>query len=139
MVCEAVVVLPHASVAVHVLVTEYSVAQGPGVVRSLNLRVVGPQPSDDVGPENTGVAGHWIVSFAPTPVITGIVLSSTVMVCEAVTVLPQASVAVHVLVTEYSVVQGPGVVTSLNVRVVCPQASEEVGIENAGVVGHWIV
>ena len=60
-VCEAVVVLPHASVAVHVLFTVYSIAQAPGVVRSLNLRVVGPQPSDEVGVENTGVAGHWIV------------------------------------------------------------------------------
>jgi hypothetical protein len=69
-------------------------------------------------------------------VITGTVLSSTAMVCEAVTVLPQASVAVHVLVTLYSVAQGPVVVTSLDVKVVGPQSSEEVGAENTGVAGH---
>jgi hypothetical protein len=66
----------------------------------------------------------------------GSVLSSTVMVCEAVTVLPQASVAVHVLVTLYSVAQTPGVLTSLNVRVVGPHPSVAVGEENTGVAGH---
>ncbi len=68
--------------------------------------------------------------------ITGRVLSSTVMVCEAVVVLPQASVAVHVLVTLYSVAQAPGVVTSVKVNVVVPQPSLEVGEENTGVAGH---
>ena len=58
MVCEAVTVLPQPSVAVHILVTLYSVAQGPGVVISLAVNVVGPQPSEAVGVENEGVAGH---------------------------------------------------------------------------------
>jgi hypothetical protein len=75
-----VTVLPQASLAVHVLVTLYSVAQTPGVVTSLNVRVVGPHPSVAVGEENTGVAGHWIVSGPATPLIEGSVLSSTVIV-----------------------------------------------------------
>ena len=58
MVCDAVTLLPQASLAVHVLVTLYSVAQGPGVVTSVKVKIVDPQPSDEVGPENTGVAGH---------------------------------------------------------------------------------
>ena len=57
-VCVAVTVLPHTSVAVHVLVMLYSVPQGPGVVTSLDVSIVGPQPSEEVGVENTGVAGH---------------------------------------------------------------------------------
>ena len=80
MVCEAVTVLPHASVTVHVLVILYSVAHTPVVVTSLNVRVVGPHPSVAVGEENTGVAGHWIVSGPPTPLIEGSELSSTVIV-----------------------------------------------------------
>jgi hypothetical protein len=62
--------------------------------------------------------------------MTGGVLSSTVIVCAAVAVLPQASVAVHVLVMEYSPAQAPGVVTSLNVSVAVPHASLAVGDEN---------
>ena len=91
----------------------YWVEQVPGMVASVKVKVAAPQPSLAVGLENTGVAGQYMVSLAPTPVMTGWVLSSTVMVCEAVVVLPQASVAVHVLVMLYSVAQAPGVVTSL--------------------------
>ena len=46
-----------------------------------------PQPSLAVGEENTGVAGQKIVALGPTPLIEGRVLSSTVIVCEAVVVL----------------------------------------------------
>ena len=76
----AVDILPHASLAVHVLVTVYSLAQLPGVVASSNVNVRGPHASDAVGDENEGVAGHSIVPSAPTPLITGAVLSSTVIV-----------------------------------------------------------
>ena len=60
----------------------------PGVVASLEVNEAAPQPSLAVGELNDGVAGQKIVSLAPTPVITGWVLSSTVMVWEAVAVLP---------------------------------------------------
>ena len=49
----------------------------------------------------------------------------------AVAVLPQASVAVNVLVTVYSLAQVPGVVASLEVIVTVPQASVAVGVPNA--------
>jgi hypothetical protein len=117
-VCEAVVVFPHASVAVHVLVTEYALGHVitfstfpiklispelillPDVVASLNVSDDVPQASLVVGVENDGEAGQLMIAFAPTPLITGAVLSITVMVCDAVAVLLQASVAVHFLVTE---------------------------------------
>jgi hypothetical protein len=98
-VCEAVELLPHASVAVQVLVTLYSLAQLPGDVASANVIDDVPHASEAVGLLNVGVAGHSIVECPPTPLITGGVVSSTVMVCEAVELLPHASVAVHVLVT----------------------------------------
>ena len=57
------------------------------------------QPSFVVGVENEGVAGQLIVEAPPT-LIVGDVTSITVIICDAVAVLPQTSVAVHVLVTE---------------------------------------
>ena len=59
-----------------------------------------PHASDAVGTENTGEFGQETEPAAPTPLMTGAVLSVTVIVCDAVVVLPQASVAVHVLFTE---------------------------------------
>ena len=62
------------------------------------------------------------------------------MVCEAVETLPQASVAVHVLVTLYDPAQRPGVVTSADVSVnALPQASTAVATANTGVAGQLIV
>ena len=49
-----------------------------------------------------GAAGHSIVEADGSEEITGAVLSSTEIVCEAVEELPHASVAVQVRVTEYS-------------------------------------
>jgi hypothetical protein len=49
-------------------------------------------------------------------VIEGAVLSSTVMVCEAVEKLPQSSRAVQVLVMMYSCGQFPSVLTSSKVK-----------------------
>ena len=63
-------------------------------------------------------------------------LSSTVIVCAAVVVLPQPSFAVHVLLTLYSVAQAPFVVISAEVNVVLPQPSLAVGELNIGVAGH---
>ncbi len=56
------------------------------------------QASVAVGEAKAGVAGQVIVVGAGRADITGGVLSSTFMVCVAVDVLPQASVAVKVLV-----------------------------------------
>ena len=59
-----------------------------------------PQLSEAVAVANTGVAGQLIVVTAGKAAITGAVTSCTFIVCEAVEVLLQASLAVQVLVTE---------------------------------------
>ena len=62
------------------------------------------------------------------------------MVCEAVEELPQASVAVHVLVTLYDPAQAPLVVASTEVKVNAdPQASVAVATAKTGVAGQSIV
>jgi hypothetical protein len=100
-VCEAVDVLPQASVAVHVLSIVYLQGQLPAVVTSLNVSSgAGSQLSDAVGVVHDVLAGHSMVVGAGRALITGGVVSSTFIICEAVDVLPQASVAVHVLVME---------------------------------------
>ena len=48
---------------------------------------------------NDGVPVHSIVDGAGNEEITGGVVSLTLIVCDAVAVLPHASLAVHVLVT----------------------------------------
>jgi hypothetical protein len=97
---EAVDELPHESVAVQVLVTEYEPAHEPLVVTSeINVKAE-PQASVAVATANTGVAGQSIVEFAGKAAITGAVYL-TLIVCEAVDELPHESVAVQVLVTEY--------------------------------------
>ena len=57
---------------------------------------------------NDGVSGHSMVAAAGTEVNTGAVLSVTVITCEAVAVLPHASVAINVLVRVYSLAHVPG-------------------------------
>jgi hypothetical protein len=64
------------------------------------VSVTALQASLVVGVVKTGVAGHITVLAAGSAPITGGVLSITVMVCDAVVVLLQASFAVQVLVTE---------------------------------------
>jgi hypothetical protein len=64
-VCEAVDELPHESVAVQVLVTEYEPAHEPLVVTSAEVNVKAePQASVAVATANTGVAGQSIVEVA---------------------------------------------------------------------------
>ena len=76
MVCDAVDVLPQASVAVHVLVTLYDPAQAPAVVTSLDVSVKAlPHASVAVATANTGVAGQSIVVAAGNAAITGAVTS----------------------------------------------------------------
>jgi hypothetical protein len=62
------------------------------------IDTVGSQLSVAVGVPGAGTASHCAVVFAGTNVNTGAVLSTTVIVCDAVVVLLQLSVAVHVLV-----------------------------------------
>ena len=100
MVCEAVAVLPQASVAVQVRVTEYEPPHEPGVVTSAKVNVAAPQASVAVGVANDGVAGQLIVVRPGNAEIVGAVMSRTVIVCEAVDVLLQPSTAVQVRVTE---------------------------------------
>ena len=65
----------------------------------MNVTVALPQASDAVGVAKDGVAGQLIVVAAGNADNVGGVLSITVITCEAVAVLPHASVAVNVLVT----------------------------------------
>ncbi len=140
-VCALVDTLPHKSVAVHVRVTLYDPAHAPLVVTSAKVKLnVLPHPSDAVAVANTGVAGQLIVEVAGKAAITGAVISCTLIVCEAVEALPQASVAVHVLVTLYEPAQAPLVVTLIKVKLrELPQASDAVAIVNDGVAGQFIV
>ena len=92
--------LPQASVAVQVRVTEYEPGHEPGVVASLKAKVAAPHASDAVGVVNSGTAGQLIVVRPGNVEITGAVTSRTVIVCEAVTELLQPSTAVHLRVTE---------------------------------------
>ena len=67
----------------------------------MNVNVtVDPQASVAVAVAKLGVAGQEIVLGAGNAAITGAVVSVTLIVCDAVDTFPQASVAVHVLVTE---------------------------------------
>ena len=138
-VCDAVAVLPQASVAVNVLVRVYSLAHAPLVVTSADVMVTAPQASLAVAVAKDGVSGHSMVVAAGNALNTGAVLSSTVIVCDAVAVLPQASVAVNVLVRVYSLAHAPLVVTSADVMVTAPQASLAVAVAKDGVSGHSMV
>ena len=72
MVCVAVELLPHASVAVHVLVTLYWPAHAPFVVTSAEVNVnAEPHASTAVAVANTGVAGQLMVVAAGKAAITG--------------------------------------------------------------------
>jgi len=72
--------------------------------------------------------------------MTGAVISCTLIVCDAVALLPQSSVAVQVLVTLYSPAQAPKVVTSLKTRLkALPQASVADAISKEGVAGQLMV
>ena len=89
---------------------------------------------------NDGVSGHSMVAAAGTEVNTGAVLSVTVITCEAVAVLPHASVAINVLVRVYSLAHVPGACASLvEVMLTVPHASLAVGVPNDGVSGHSMV
>src|SRR6185369_15436373 len=85
----------------------------------------------------TGTAGQLTGVTCVAQVIVGGVLSWDTMVALQVAVLPQSSVAVHVLVTLKLPGHVPGVVTSENVTVtLASQASVAVGGVNTGNAGQ---
>jgi hypothetical protein len=76
MICEATEEFPHASVAVHVLVTLYAPAHAPLVVASTKVRLNAlPHASVAVAVAKTGVAGQLIVDGAGSAAMTGAVIS----------------------------------------------------------------
>lgn len=140
-VCDAVEKLPHASVAVHVLVTLYDPAHVPLVVTSEGTSVNElPHASVAVACAKTGTAGQVIVVGAGSDAMTGAVISWTFIVCDAVDELPHASVAVHVRFTLYEPAHVPVVVTFAKVNVIAlPHTSVAVACVNEGVAGQLIV
>src|SRR5262249_57061962 len=82
-------------------------------------------------------AGHSMVVGPGSPLITGLVLSSTLIVWLAVEVFPHASVAVQVRTCTTGQVP---LVASANVSVgLASQASVAVGVVKLGTAGHSMV
>ena len=137
-VLDAVAVLPQASLAVHVLVCE---REHPLLVTlpSFEVIVVLPQASvADAVPSaaliSAAVGLQPSVVVVPPVVTTGAVLSGVqVIVLDAVAVLPQASLAVNVLVCEREHVLLV-ILPSLEVIVVLPQASVAVAEPSAALI-----
>jgi uncharacterized membrane protein YdcZ (DUF606 family) len=93
-------------------VIEYSFTHDPGVITSTKVKAGVPQLSVAVGVVHDGVKEHSMVEGAGKAEMVGGVLSSKFITCEVVAVFPQASVATHVLVIVYSLVQAPDTVAS---------------------------
>ena len=103
------------------------------------MATVASQASVAVGATHTGTAGQLIGVVCAAQVIVGAVTSRTTIVALQVAVLPQSSVAVHVLVTLYVPAHEPWVVASDIVIVTVPsQASVAVGAFQVGVAGQSI-
>jgi len=108
------------------------------VVTSAKLNIGVPQLSVVVGVVHDGAPEHSIVVGPGRPEITGGVVSSTLMDCDAVEVLPQPSSAVQVRVTVYSFGQEPFVVTSAKLNIGVPQLSVTVGVAQESIPEHSI-
>jgi hypothetical protein len=150
---EAVPVLPHASVTVHVLVTEWvhpdpvSAPRVPVALRPVEqLSVTEAVPNALLMSVADGL--HRAIVEGAVRVITGLVVSRVKLtVCEAVPMLPHASVTVHVFVTEWvhpAPVSAPRVPVAaspdeqLSVTDAVPKAplmSEAEGLHNVRAVG----
>ena len=122
-------------------VTLYVPAHAPFVVTSLDVSVNAlPHASVAMATANTGTAGQLIVDVEGSGAITGASVSITCIVCEPVDALPQASVAVQVLVMLYDPAQAPFEVTSFEVSIKSlPHPSVAVAIANTGLDGQLIV
>src|SRR5688572_30894717 len=95
-----VAALPAQSIAVQVLVTVPTPHASRVVTSEKLITTAGSQLSLTVGAVKDAVAGHSMVASAPSPLNTGGVVSSIVIVCETgVAALPAQSIAVQVLVT----------------------------------------
>ena len=110
-------------------------AQVPGVVVSTKLTVAVPQLSVAVKVAAAGISAEQdtvnaAVGNAPTKV--GATSSFTVMVCVCTVVLPQSSVAVHVLLIVKLFAQSPGSVSCVKVTTAFPQLSVAVICAAAG-------
>jgi hypothetical protein len=139
MVCTAVAVFPQPSFAVHVRVNVYAFGHGPATVASTKVNVGVPQLSVAVGVSHMGVSEHSILVTPGKPLITGGVVSSTLITWLAVAVFPQPSFAVQVRVIVYSFGHDPATVASAKVKVGVPQLSVAVGVAKFGVPSHSIV
>ena len=105
MTCVQELLLPQSSVALHVLVITISCGQAPPTITSVDV-MVGTASQLSVAVAVPVLAGnvlavHSIVNDAGH-VMTGGVLSSTVMTCVHELLLPQSSVALQVLVITIS-------------------------------------
>ena len=136
---EAVAVFPQSSVAVQVRVMVYSLGHDPFVVTSAKTSAGVAQLSVAVGVTQLGVPEHSTVDGPGKPLMTGGVVSSTVMTCSAVAVLPQSSVAVQVRVIVYPSGHAPAIVASTKVKAGVAQLSVAVGVAQFGVAEHSIV
>ena len=135
----AVDVLPQSSVAVQVRVILYSDGQVPFVVTSAKVNTGVPQLSVAVGVVHEGVPEHSIVDGPGKPDITGGIVSSTFIICDAVAVFPQSSVAVQVRVMLYEPAQESVMVTSAKVNTGTSQLSVAVGVVHDGTPEHSMV
>ena len=134
--------LPQASVAFYVLVLLYVPGQAGTVTSDISVMIgFGSQRSLAVGAVNTGVPGQSMVASAPAALMSGGVISCTVMVWLTVfDSLPQASVAFHVLVLLYVPGQAGTVTSDISVMTgLGSQRSLAVGAVNTGVEGQSMV
>jgi hypothetical protein len=137
-VLDVVAVLPHASLAVNVLVCVW--VHVPVAGPSVNVTVATPHASVAVAVPSAAViseaAGlHASVNVVPVAVITGGTRSLVhVTVLDVVAVLPHPSLAVNVLVCDR--VQVPVAGPSVNVTVVAPHASVAVAVPSASVISE---
>src|SRR5687768_2175261 len=146
MVCTQELLLPAQSVAVQVRVMTEVLGQAPGAVLSVKVITgAGSQLSVAVAlPVTLGSLGvlHWTVASAGQ-LITGAVVSTTLMVWTQELLLPAQSVAVQVRVITEVLGQAPGAV--LSVKVITGAGSQlsvavalPVTLGSLGVL-HWTV
>ena len=94
---------------------------------SLNATEALPQLSEAVTLAGAGTASHSTVASAGTPLRLGAVVSTTVIVCTPLALLPHSSVTVQVRVI-VSVLPQPSALLSLDVTVTEPQVSLPVAL-----------
>src|SRR5262249_44079347 len=138
MVCELIALLPQPSVATQVRVIR--LVHPMVLVTVVTLGVIGPWHRSLALTPLLKLIGapHSTVCGPPTPLITGGVVSITVMVWLRLVTLPHPSLAVQVRVITF--VQPMVLVTVTNVGVIDPwQASTKLGALKLGALGHSMV